>query len=653
MRTSRAAHSDLSIIIPAHNEEHRIGPTIVDYAEHFHDAQVVVVLNGCTDRTEDVVRAAQRRYANVRMVTIQAMVGKGGAVRTGFLLTDASTVAFVDADGSFAAVEMRKLCRALDGNDAVIASRWLPESRALTPLAFKRRAAGLGFNLLVRLLFGLRFKDTQCGAKVFRAAALRPIFDSIETANFAFDVDLLYLLKKRGAKIVEAPMVWRDAVGSKINVVRSGLTMTQAIIRLRLYHSPLRFFLPLYDVLAPTNPVRLYDRLRILIFNWRDITNPSAGGAELYLHEMAKHWVAQGHHVEWLTSRFKGSATEENVDGIVITRIGNALSLYALAPFVYVKKFRNKFDILIDSENTIPFFTPLFSMKKKICIMYQISRRVLEQELCWPLPSLLAFLEERIMPRLYRNVPFVTISRDTAADLVSFRLTKHPIEIVYSGVAKTLKPGKKSTRPLLLYVGRLKRFKRVDVLIRALPEIRRAVPELALHIAGSGDDEQRLRQLTADLGLNDAVTFEGHVSDQRKSELMQSAWAFVMPSAMEGWGIVIVESNASGTPAIGFNVPGVREAIVHGKTGLLVPDGENLAPAILRVLLDGALRERLQAGALEHAAAFSWEKSAADMLRLLTNVAVVNPVSLVKGTEKSDLSLRTGRQSFEPLFIQK
>jgi len=652
MRDDAESRSDLSIIIPAHNEELRIGPTLADYAEHFRDAEIIVVLNGCTDNTENVVRTALRRYANIRMVTIRAKVGKGGAVRAGFLLTDAPTVAFVDADSAFPAVEMHKLCLAFKGNDAAIASRWLRESHALTPLSFKRRTAGLAFNLLVRLLFGLPFRDTQCGAKVFRASAIRPIFDGLETANFAFDVDLLYLLRKRKAKIVEAPIAWRDVVGSKVSVIRSGLQMAAAIVRLRLHHSPLRYFLPFYDTMFPTTPMRLYDRLRILIFNWRDIANPAAGGAELYLHEMARRWVAQGHHVEWLTSRFAGAARQEYIDGVLINRVGNALSLYLLAPFVYLKRFRNRFDALIDSENTIPFFTPLFSMKPKICVMYQISRQVLAQELGWPMRSLLTALEEWIMPVVYRNVPFVAISRDTAADLVSSRMTKRPIQIVYSGVSRTLKPGKKSDRPLLLYVGRLKRFKRVDLLIKAVADIRKVVPDLRVHIAGTGDHEPCLRQLTAQLELTDIVTFEGYVPEQRKMELMQSAWAFVMPSAMEGWGIAVLEANACGTAAVGFSVPGVREAIVHAETGLLVPDAEDLAAPILRLLVDHGLRERLQAGALMHVAAFSWTKSAANMLEILTDVAVDNPVALVR-SQGWDLSLRNGLQSVEPLFIEK
>jgi glycosyltransferase involved in cell wall biosynthesis len=335
----------------------------------------------------------------------------------------------------------------------------------------------------------------------------------------------------------------------------------------------------------------------------------------------------------------------------LINRVGNALSLYILAPFVYLKRFRNRFDVLIDSENTVPFFTPLFSMKPKICIMYQISRRVLAHEVGWPVRSLLALLEERIMPIVYRDVPFVAISRDTAADLASHRITKHPIETVYSGVARTLKPGKKSDRPSLVYVGRLKRFKRVDLLIRAAADIRRVVPDLRVHIAGTGDHEPWLRQLAAQLELTDIVRFEGYVSEQRKAELLQSAWAFVMPSAMEGWGIAVLEANACGTCAVGFSVPGIREAIVHEKTGLLVPNGEDLAAPILRLLVDDGLRKVLQAGALEHAAAFSWTKTAANMLRLLTNIAVDNPVSLVKA-EEWGLSLRTGLQSVEPLFIQ-
>lgn len=647
-RSARA----LSIIVPAHNEEARIGPTLREYAEHFRTADIIVVLNGCTDGTETIVRAYAALFPNIKIVTIRATVGKGGAVRAGLALSSASVVAFVDADAAFAASELEKLIAALGDNDAVIGSRWRPDSVALRRVSAKRRAAGTGFNLLVRLLFGLPYGDTQCGAKVFRSAALRPIFDQLETAGFAFDVDILYLLKKRGARIVEQPVCWRDVVGSKVTLWRSGLQMAASIVRLRLRHSPLRFVLPAYDTIFPTHPLYFYDQLRILVFNWRDIANPSAGGAEVYLHGMARSWVREGHVVHWITSRFSGSSRTETIDGVTIHRVGSRLGLYVLAPFVYMSTFRNQFHVIVDSENTLPFFTPLFSMKPKMLLMYQVSRGVVRFELNRFAAAALAVLEERILPLVYKRVPFVAISESTAGAIAAKKLTRQPVEVVVSGVDANLRPGPKAIEPTLLYLGRLKRFKRVDLLIRSIAQLRHAVPDLKLRIAGSGDDEQRLRDIVSSLDLSACVSFEGRVSEARKTELLQSAWALVLPSVMEGWGIVVIEANACGTPAVGFDVPGLSETIRDGHTGFLIPEGSDLATPLLRLLTDHDLRLELGKNALRYAADYSWDASAKKMLSILVRLAADSPASLIKSQEGDLMRLTIRSQPTETVSIQ-
>ena len=176
-----------------------------------------------------------------------------------------------------------------------------------------------------------------------------------------------------------------------------------------------------------------------------------------------------------------------------------------------------------------------------------------------------------------------------------------------SGIDASLAPGTKAERPTVLYLGRLKAYKRVDVLLRAFPAIRSIVPGAELVIAGSGDRDASLRALAQQLGIAESVRFEGSVSDDRKRALMQAAWVFAMPSEMEGWGLTIVEANACGTPCVGFAVPGVGESIVDGVSGVLVDEGTAMAPAIARILADESLRARLAEGAVRHARAFSWD----------------------------------------------
>ncbi|HEV7179766.1 MAG TPA: glycosyltransferase, partial [Candidatus Baltobacteraceae bacterium] len=357
-----------SVIIPAHNEQDRIGKTLEEYVGVFADSEIIVVLNGCTDATRVVVNDVRASNPNLFAIEIPDAVGKGGAVRAGFLLARADVVGYVDADGSTPAQEMLRLCEAVGDGDGVIGSRWLRGSKVTIRQPWARRFASRNFNLIVRTLFGLRYSDTQCGAKVFRRSALERVMRAVETANLAFDVDLLYAMKRLKMRIREEPTYWIDMQGSRVRLASASLHMFAAVVRLRLRHSFLAVAVPLYDRLFPTNPVRLRHHLRILVINWRDPKHPAAGGAETYLFEQARRWVRWGHQVEWLSGGFPGGAARDRIDAIPVRRVGNAVTVYAAVPWTYLREFRDRFDLVLDSSNGIPFFSPLFSMKPKICV---------------------------------------------------------------------------------------------------------------------------------------------------------------------------------------------------------------------------------------------------------------------------------------------
>ncbi len=236
-----------SVIIPAHNEEARIGPTLRSYAREFADSEVIVILNGCTDGSSRLVREIKSEFSNVEYVEIDHPVGKGGAVRAGFLVARADVIGFADADGSTSAIEMRRLFGVLGDRDAVVGSRWIRGSRIRQAQSLKRRIASRSFNTLVRAFFGLRLHDTQCGAKVFRKAALRRIMGHLETSNMAFDVELLFALKQAGVRVDEEPTEWADVLGSRVQLfdrfgsnVCSARTATLAAFRAALCRSDLR-----------------------------------------------------------------------------------------------------------------------------------------------------------------------------------------------------------------------------------------------------------------------------------------------------------------------------------------------------------------------------------------------------------------------------
>ncbi len=253
----------LSIVIPAYNERHRLGPMLQAYTDYFAAAygdrvEWIVVVNGSTDGTEKVVEEFARTHPQVRLIVEPEAIGKGGAIILGARAAHGEWIGFVDADGATPPESFDDLVRHAGDGDCLIASRWLPGSLVEPRQPVSRRIASRIFNWLVRQLFGVAISDTQCGAKCIRAEALHAILPHLGVTRWAFDVDLLFKLRRAGYRIVERPTVWRDVAGSKIRVVRASIEMALAITRLRLLYSPARWVVSLYDFL---NPVRWWRHL--------------------------------------------------------------------------------------------------------------------------------------------------------------------------------------------------------------------------------------------------------------------------------------------------------------------------------------------------------------------------------------------------------
>ena len=226
------------------------------YAQQGSDWDIIVVLDGCTDRTGLLARSVAAENPWVHVVELARQTGKGSALVAGMAAAKAPIVAFVDADGATEPGELRRLCGLVGGAEAVIGSRWLPGADVVVEQPLVRRAASRVFNLIVGALFGLKVSDTQCGAKAFRAAALAPVLEEVETSNFAFDVDLLLGLKRRGAAILEVPTRWHDVRGSKVALLSGAIKMLLAVLRLRLRHSRFSAAIPAFDRVFPTQPLR-------------------------------------------------------------------------------------------------------------------------------------------------------------------------------------------------------------------------------------------------------------------------------------------------------------------------------------------------------------------------------------------------------------
>ncbi|MEI7850353.1 MAG: dolichyl-phosphate beta-glucosyltransferase [Kiritimatiellales bacterium] len=245
----------ISIVIPAHNEEHRLPPMLEAYAKYFaekygNEAELIVVPNFCSDRTAEVARGIGLRYPQVKVIEEAKRVGKGGAVLLGAQSAEGDLIGFVDADGATSPEAFDDLVQKISLDGCIIASRWMKGADVSPKQPLSRRAASRCFNLLVRVLFGLKLTDTQCGAKLFRREVIQPVLRNLGVTNWAFDVDMLFQAKRLGASIREVPTVWHDVSGSKVEIGRSSVNMFVAMVRLRMFYSPFRFMIPMLGRLA-------------------------------------------------------------------------------------------------------------------------------------------------------------------------------------------------------------------------------------------------------------------------------------------------------------------------------------------------------------------------------------------------------------------
>jgi glycosyltransferase involved in cell wall biosynthesis len=310
----------------------------------------------------------------------------------------------------------------------------------------------------------------------------------------------------------------------------------------------------------------------------------------------------------------------EKIDGVEIIRKGGFYMVYVWAFFYYIFKFRGKYDVIIDCENGIPFFTPLYCRKPIFLLIHHVHQDVFRKSLIRPLAMFATFLETKVMPLVYGNTQVITVSPSSRDEILNHNLTKKDPIIIYNGVDPSkYMPEQKSANPLILYLGRLQYYKSLNVFIKAAKTVLTEVPNARFLIAGEGEEKEKLIRLSKKLNIANHIKFLGKVTEQEKIILFQRAWMFVNPSFMEGWGLTTIEANACGTPAIASDVPGLRDSIKDNNTGLLVPYGKDqlFAQSILRLIKDENLRKDLSEEAVRWAKTFTWERSSTELYSLL------------------------------------
>jgi glycosyltransferase involved in cell wall biosynthesis len=354
--------------------------------------------------------------------------------------------------------------------------------------------------------------------------------------------------------------------------------------------------------------------LKVLWFNWRCCLNPAMGGAEVFTHEVAKRLVKSGHEVTLFTSEFQGCKKEEILDGVEIVRSGGRYSVYRQAKKFYSKRFKDKgFNVVVDEINTVPFFAQNFvrNNEKVVALIHQLAREYWFYETPFPFNYLgYYFLENRWLKQ-YVDVSTITVSESTRRDLTCLGF-KH-VSLVPEGL--NFEPldsvPVKASIPIVVFSGRLKRAKRPDHAIKAFKIIKEKVPETEMWIFGDGPFRRELEHISGS-----TVKFFGNLNSIERRELIRRSWVLLVPGLREGWGLNIVEANALGVPSVAYDVPGLRDSIKNGETGLLVERGniKALAENAIYLLENHARRQKLSLQALQYAKEFDWDKTSKDFI---------------------------------------
>jgi len=324
-----------------------------------------------------------------------------------------------------------------------------------------------------------------------------------------------------------------------------------------------------------TSPLKMR-KLRILIFNWRDLAHNSAGGAEVYTQRVAKEWVKMGHQVTLFCSYVEGSPENELVDGIRVIRRGGKHSVYRQAKKYYQNEGVGNFDLVIDEINTRPFGTPKWVKDTEvIALIHQVCREVWFYETPLIIALIGRFVLEPYWLKKYRNVKTITISVSSKESLEDYGLKDvRYIPIGFDSDTCT-SPLEKEENPTVIFVGRLAGNKRPLHAVEAFKKIKKDYPNAKLWVIGTGRLELKIRKMNLQ-----GVEVLGRISNSEKNTRLSKAHVIVVTSVREGWGMVVTEASVVGTKSIGYDVPGLRDSIRSANGVLTKPRPKELANAI-------------------------------------------------------------------------
>jgi glycosyltransferase involved in cell wall biosynthesis len=363
---------------------------------------------------------------------------------------------------------------------------------------------------------------------------------------------------------------------------------------------------------------------RIAIVNWRDPWHPQAGGAERYAWEMARGLTTRGAHVQYLTARAPGQARQDQSEGISIRRLGGRFSVYPLI-LAWLLTHRRA-DAVIDCQNGIPFFTPLVLPRRTpvVCVVHHVHTDQFGVHFPPWLARFGRFLEGPVARLVYKGRACVAVSPSTIAAMRDRLRWPGEIHLVPNGT-DPVTAGQPERGNNLVWVGRLVKHKRAELLLPLAERLASRNDGMVIDVVGHGPQAQPLADAVRAGGLAGQLRLRGFVPEAGKRAVVAGAALHLNTSQGEGWGLCVLEAAALGVPTVAFDVDGLRDSVLDGRTGWLVRDGEELADVVERALKelgDPARREEIATACREWAAQFDWDRSAGQMAALMRAAGV-------------------------------
>lgn len=363
--------------------------------------------------------------------------------------------------------------------------------------------------------------------------------------------------------------------------------------------------------------------MNILILNWRDITHPLSGGAEVMLLEHAKAWHKDGAKITWFSSQTSRQASKEKINGIEYVRKGSHYTVFLWAFLFYLKGKLGSPDIVVDCFHFFPFFTPLYMRNKKILgVIHEVAGKVWFQNIFYPI-ALVGYFFEPLIIKIYKNRKFITVSGSTKKELSKIGISQSRIYVIENGIKPTNVVAKRNMNTLL-FLGRISKDKGIEDAIEAFKIIHETLPNLKLKVIGKGENISYIKKIKGkakSLGLGKSIDFLGFLTEKEKYRFLGESTLLIHPSHKEGWGLTVIEANSMGTPVVGYNVEGLRDSIIDGKTGILVDSNpKSLAGGIVKILENMKLYNEYSKNAKDWSRNFTWKKSAAKSLKVIKSL---------------------------------